>query len=215
MAGEANESHKNWKFCHIGKKSFMMSMIEMMIVMMKARMVMIAMMRNLKPESFMMIVIMVMLMVRNLTPKSFMITMIMMIAIISNLMLRIFMVAMMRNLMQESFMMIMERRNSMVWDLKVSVKILEECMITAIVYANTEGLHIVSEFKTQNTKRNSFGLPQQLKLWLQFYSQTVSGRVQRPIQMSGRKHWEIHELLSANRKARKCTDHKIQNKIHS
>ena len=106
-------------------------MIEMMIVMMKARMVMIAMMRNLKPESFMMIVIMVML--RNLTPKSFMITMIMMIAIIRNLMLRIFMVAMMRNLMQESFMMIMERRNSMVWDLKVSAKILEEYMITAIV----------------------------------------------------------------------------------
>ena len=47
-----------------------------------------------------------------------------------------------------------------------------------------------------------------------FYCQKAGGRVRRAIRMSGRKHLEIHNLLSASKKERKWEILKMQGKIH-
>ena len=65
-----------------------------------------------------------------------------------------------------------------------------------------------------DTKRNSCGLSQWIKLRLPFYNQTTGRRVWKAIWMSWRKQWEIYDFLSRNRKLRKWEDHKIQNNIH-
>ena len=70
-----------------------------------------------------------------------------------------------------------------VWHFMVPAKITRESVVTVITQENTGRL----QFKIQD-------FLQLAKLGLWIYNQTAGRRFQRAIQMSGRKHWEIHNL---------------------